>query len=74
MKGYLRPFQRIVRLYRDSKLRREEKKDDSPFRHKLAGCETHTSHWSEISWPATLTTTPRRCFVKWCEILDYFIL
>jgi len=24
MKGYLRPFQRIVRLYRDSNLRRDE--------------------------------------------------
>jgi len=27
MKGYLRPFQRIVRLYRDSNLRRDEMKD-----------------------------------------------
>jgi len=24
MKGYLRPFQRIVRLYRDSNLRRDD--------------------------------------------------
>jgi len=39
MKGYLRPFQRIVRLYRDSNLRRDEMKDDSPFRHTLAGFE-----------------------------------
>jgi len=29
MKVYLRPFQRIVRLYRDSNLRRDEMKDDS---------------------------------------------
>jgi len=28
MKGYLRSFQRIVRLYRDSTLQRDEMKDD----------------------------------------------
>jgi len=39
MKGYLRPFQRIVWLYRDSNLRRDEMKDESPFRHTLAGFE-----------------------------------
>jgi len=39
MKVYLRPFQRIVRLYRDSNPRRVEMKDDSPFRHTLAGFE-----------------------------------
>jgi len=39
MKGYLSPFQRIVRLYRDSNLGRDEMKDDSPFRHTLAGFE-----------------------------------
>jgi len=32
MKGYLRPFPRIVRLYRDSNLRTDKMKDDSPFR------------------------------------------
>jgi len=39
MKGYLRPFQRIVRLYRVSNLRRNEVKDDSPLRHTVAGFE-----------------------------------
>jgi len=39
MKGYLRPFQRIVRLYRDSNIRRDQMKDDTPFRHTLAGFE-----------------------------------
>jgi len=39
MKGYLRPFQRIVRLYRDSNLQRDEMKDDNPLRHTLAGFE-----------------------------------
>jgi len=39
MKGYLRPFQRIFRLYRESNLRRVEVKDDCPFRHTLAGFE-----------------------------------
>jgi len=33
------PFQRIVRLYQDSNLRRDKMKDDSPFRHTLAGFE-----------------------------------
>jgi len=37
MKGYLRSFQRIVTLYRDSNLRRDEMKDDCPFRHRLEG-------------------------------------
>jgi len=35
-KGVLQPFQHIVRLYQD---RRDEKKDDSPFRHMLARSE-----------------------------------
>jgi len=39
MKGYLRPFQRIVRLYQDSNLWSDEMKGDSPFRHTLAGFE-----------------------------------
>jgi len=34
-----RPFQCIVRLYQDSNLRRDEYKDDNPFRHKLAEYE-----------------------------------
>jgi len=33
---YFTSFQHIVRLYQDSNLR----KDDSPFRHTLARCET----------------------------------
>jgi len=33
-------LQRIVRLYRDSNLRRNDMKDDSPFRHTLAGFES----------------------------------
>jgi len=36
------PFRRMVRLYRESNLRRDEMKDDSPFRHTLAGCDPHT--------------------------------
>jgi len=35
--GVLRSFQRIVRLYRDDNLRRDEMKDASLFRHALAG-------------------------------------
>jgi len=35
MKGYFTS----LRLYRDSNLRRDEMKDDSPFRHTLEGCE-----------------------------------
>jgi len=38
-KDVVRPFQRIVRLYLDSNLQMYEMKDDSPFRHTLAGCE-----------------------------------
>jgi len=34
MKGYLRQFQRIVRLYRDSSLRRDEMKDAFEFDKK----------------------------------------
>jgi len=35
MKGCLRPLQRIVGLYRDSNLRRNEMKGDSASRHTL---------------------------------------
>jgi len=44
MKGYLRPFQRIVRLYRDSNLRRDEMKDECPFRYTLAGFDMNQIH------------------------------
>ena len=30
MKGVFRPFQRIIRLYQDSNLRRDEMKDEGP--------------------------------------------
>jgi len=35
--GVLRPCQRIVQLYRNRNLRRDEMKDGVPFRHTLAG-------------------------------------
>jgi len=37
--GVLLPFQHIDRLYQDSNLRRDERKDDSPFRYIVVGCE-----------------------------------
>jgi len=60
MKGYLRPFQRIVRLYRDSNPRRDEMKDDGPFRHTLAGWNFWNKTLEFYSWsPLWLRRWPR---------------
>jgi len=60
------PFQRIVRLNQDSNIRKDEKKEHSPFWHTLAGREsTLPSQWLEVSWPATLIITPR---ISWLSL------
>jgi len=59
-KGVVHLCQHIVTLYQDSNLRRDTIKDDSPFGTYASRVWIHTSHWSKVSWPATLNTTSLR--------------
>jgi len=54
------PFNALLGLYRDSNPRRDETKDDSPFRHTLVGCVHTLAMALRVSWPRVLTTTPWR--------------